>query len=157
MLVTMLLAMAIVVHMVEASFPVLLPGVKLGLANIFGLVAYYLYSAKEMWTINLMRVILASLMRGFIFGTGFWLSVGGVCLSTMMVMLFGRWSKMSIIGIASVSACFHAIGQIVVMMLIVGQIGLLPYLGIMILLGIPTGLFTGFVSRIIVARLHQVV
>ena len=91
--ITMLLAMSIVFHMIEPVIPMPIPGVKLGLANIFGLVALFLYGAKEMFSINIMRVIIASLLRGIIFGTGFWLSLSGFLLSSAMVRLFYRYSK----------------------------------------------------------------
>ena len=76
-LITMLLAMSILMHMIEPSLPIPIPGVKLGLANILGLITMFLFGIKSMIMLNLMRVIIASLLRGIIFGTGFWLSMVG--------------------------------------------------------------------------------
>lgn len=73
--ITMLIAISILFHLIEATIPLPLPipGFKLGLANIVGLVALYMYNAEVMLSVNLMRVLLASLMRGILFAPGFWL------------------------------------------------------------------------------------
>ena len=47
-LITMLLAMSILMHMLEPSLPIPIPGVKLGLANILGLITLILFDAKSM-------------------------------------------------------------------------------------------------------------
>ena len=67
--VTMLAAIAILFHMIEGMIPIPLPvpGFKLGLANIVGLIALYMFDDKTMIGINLMRVLLASLLRGIIY------------------------------------------------------------------------------------------
>ena len=63
--ITMLLAMSILFHMIEAMIPIPLPvpGVKLGFANIVGLIAYYLFGFKVMIGMNLTRVIIASCLE----------------------------------------------------------------------------------------------
>ena len=87
--ITMLTAVSILFHMIESMIPVPVPvpGFKLGLANIVGLIAYYLFDARVMLSVNIMRVVLASLLRGMLFGTGFWLSMCGVLLSTLACIL----------------------------------------------------------------------
>ena len=64
MSVTMLVAISILFHLIESMIPipVPIPGFKLGLANIVGLIALYLYDEKIMLSVNLMRVLLASLL-----------------------------------------------------------------------------------------------
>ena len=71
--ITMLIAISILFHMIESMIPipVPIPGFKLGLSNIVGLIALYLFDEKVMLEVNLMRVLLASLLRGVLFGTGF--------------------------------------------------------------------------------------
>ena len=99
--ITMLTAVSILFHMIESMIPVPVPvpGFKLGLANIVGLIAYYLFDARVMLSVNIMRVVLASLLRGMLFGTGFWLSMCGVLLSTLACIL-ARKTPMSIYGVA---------------------------------------------------------
>ena len=84
--ITMLTAVSILFHMIESMIPVPVPvpGFKLGLANIVGLIAYYLFDARVMLSVNIMRVVLASLLRGMLFGTGFWLSMCGVLMLSLI-------------------------------------------------------------------------
>ncbi|WZU02779.1 Gx transporter family protein [Erysipelothrix sp. D19-032] len=102
---TMLVGMALIVNMMEPVFVIGLPGVKLGLANVLGLFALYIFGAKEIFIVNIMRVVIASLMRGtFLVGTGFWLALMGAILSsTAFVVVFHKFTNMSEIGISTVS------------------------------------------------------
>lgn len=151
----MLLAMSIVFHMIEPVIPMPIPGVKLGLANIFGLIALFLFGTKEMLGINFMRVIIASLLRGIIFGTGFWLSLSGVALSSIMVVLFYRYSKLSLVGLSMVAATFHNVGQILAIIMIWSSIFLIYWLPPMIWLSIPTGILTGTLAKEAIKRVDK--
>ena len=77
--VSLLSTMAIALHMFEASLAIPLPyGVKLGFANIVSLVTIELFSTKEMFIVNILRVVLGGLLRGSIFNYVWFISVGGV-------------------------------------------------------------------------------
>ena len=146
--VTMLAAIAILFHMIEGMIPIPLPvpGFKLGLANIVGLIALYMFDDKTMIGINLMRVLLASLLRGIIFGTGFWLSLCGVMLSCTAAVIAKRKTPMSIYGVSVASSTAHVIGQ----MIAVTMGALLP---VLILLAIPTGIGVGYLSNLVLNRI----
>lgn len=153
--ITMLLAMSIVFHMIEPVIPLPVPGVKLGLANIFGLIALFLFGVKEMLGINFMRVLIASLLRGIIFGTGFWLSLSGVVLSSLIVVLFYRYTKLSMVGLSVAAAAFHNLGQILAITLIWSSIFLIYWLPPMIWLSIPTGILTGTLAKEAIRRVDK--
>ena len=153
-LITMLLAMSIMLHMIEPSLPIPVPGVKLGLANVLGLVALYLFGVKEMIILNLMRVFIASLLRGIIFGTGFWLSLTGVILSSFISIILYKQDKLSIIGISMASAAFHGLGQILALMFINQTVYMIYWLPVLWFSSIPTGLLTGFLAVEILKRLR---
>lgn len=141
---TMLVGMAFIINMIEPTFPILIPGVKFGLANILGLFAFYIFGVKELFIVNLMRVLIASIMRGTLFGTGFYLAFTGSLFASTFIVVFAKLTKMSSIGLSSVSATFHNIGQILVIAIIT-QTGLIvTYLPIMLFMGIPTGIVTGY-------------
>lgn len=154
-IVTMLLAMSIVFHMVEPVVPLPVPGVKLGLANVLGLIALFLYGPNEMLGINLSRVLIASLLRGILFGVGFWLSLTGVILSTSIVILLHRYSRLSIVGLSVASAAFHNIGQILAIMVIWSSIFMVYWLPPMIWLSIPTGILTGILAKEAIKRVDK--
>ena len=52
--ITMLIALSIIFHMVESMIPIPLPvpGFRLGLANIVGLVAFYLFNSRVFIGVN---------------------------------------------------------------------------------------------------------
>lgn len=154
-LVTMLLAMSILLHILEPSLPLPVPGVKLGLSNILGLVALYLFGAKEMIILNFMRVMIASLLKGIIFGTGFWLSITGVTLSTFVSILLYKHHKLSIIGVSIGSAAVHGLGQIMALMFINQTIYMIYWLPVLWFSSIPTGLLVGFLALEVLKRLRK--
>lgn len=154
--ITMLVALSIVFHMVESMIPVPIPvpGFKLGLANIVGMVALYLFDEKVMLKVNLMRVVFASLLRGMLFGTGFWLSLTGVLLSSIAVMVAYRITPMSIYGTSVCGSVFHAVGQVIAVTLIYSQFFMQAILPLLILTGIPTGLFIAAVAKQVLKRIQ---
>jgi Predicted membrane protein len=151
---TMLLSMAIILHYAESMIELpAIPGIRLGFANIIGLLTLYMYGPVEMIEINFGRVLLASLLNGRIFTTGFWLSVSGVALATIVSILFKKYTKCSILGISIMSGVFHGIGQIALICYIYQQIGMIYYLPVLTLVAIPTGLFTGYIAYLTLKRL----
>jgi heptaprenyl diphosphate synthase len=150
---TMLLAMSILLHMVEPALPIPVPGVKLGLANVVGLIALFLFGVKEMITINVMRVVMASLLRGILFGTGFWLSLSGVMLSTLVTILLFKQNKLSKIGLSVASGAFHGIGQIGALILINNTVMMIYWLPMLWFSSVPTGYVTGTLSVQVLKRL----
>lgn len=155
MVVTMLTTMAIVTHMIEATIVLPIPGVHLGVANVFGILALFMYGKKEMLSVNLMRVLLSSLLNGRLLGYPFFMSLMGVLLSSLMVILFKRLSTMSMIGLNCVSATFHSVGQMIVLMVVFQTTDIIFYLGILILLAIPTGVLTGYLSKMVNERIMK--
>jgi len=154
-LVTMLLAMSILLHMLEPSLPIAIPGVKLGLANILGLVALYLFGAKQMLMLNFMRVLIASLLRGILFGTGFWLSLTGVALSSLISIVLVKRNKLSPIGVSVGSSAFHGLGQILALMLINQTAMMIYWLPLLWFSAVPTGLVTGALTVEVLKRLRK--
>lgn len=151
---TMLLALAIILHYAESLIELpAIPGVRLGFANIMGLLALYMYGPLEMIEINYGRVMIASLFNGRLFTTGFWLSLAGVTLATIASIIFKKVTKCSIMGISVISGVFHGIGQIMIVCYLYQQIGMVYYLPILTLAAIPTGLFTGYIAYLTLDRL----
>jgi heptaprenyl diphosphate synthase len=152
-LMTMLLAMSILLHMVEPALPIPVPGVKLGLANIVGLITLFLFGVKEMVTVNVMRVVMASLLRGILFGTGFWMSLSGVLLSTIVTILLYKQNKLSKIGLSVASGAFHGIGQISALILINNTVMMIYWLPMLWFSSVPTGYVTGTISVQVLKRI----
>lgn len=154
---TMLLAMSIILHFIDQSIqlPVAVPGIKLGLANIMGIMALYMFGYKEMIVINVLRVLLSGLLRGTIFSIGFWISLGGVVLSTVAVMLVYHLFKSSMILLSVISSIAHCIGQLLVVAYFYQTINMFWNLPLMLVFGVPTGVLTGFVAQEAYQRIRR--
>ena len=68
-----LVAVGILLQLLESFVGIfmIVPGYKIGLANIAGLFALYMYDEKSLAYVSLLRIILSSLMQGMLFGASF--------------------------------------------------------------------------------------
>jgi len=144
---TMLLALGVVLHYAEGLIELpAIPGVRFGFANIIGLICLHIYGPKEMLEINFGRVVFASLLNGRLFSTGFFLSLSGVALCSIVSIIVWKIGKFSILGISVLSGVFHGVGQILAVMVIYNTSAMIYYLPVLTLAAIPTGLFTGYIA-----------
>lgn len=144
--------MAITLNLLEsAMIPPMFGVFRVGLANIIALVTIEVLGVKEMIIVNLMRVIIGNLMSGRLLGSTFWISFGGVLLSSV-VLLIMHHMKASLMFTSVMSAIAHSVGQVLVVMFFYMTSYIAVILPYFLLLSIPTGLFTGFVAKIAAER-----
>lgn len=152
--VTMLIALAIVLNVAENAFlPELPMGIRFGIANIIALITIQLFTYKEMTTVNIMRVILANLITGTIFGTKFFIALGGIVLSSISLIITKKINS-SIIFSSIVSAFCHMIGQIAVVCFIYNTVGMVLTFPIYIVSSIGTGIITGMIGQEVLKRVR---
>lgn len=152
----LLSAIAIVLHTVEAAIPVPLPvGAKLGLANIISLVVIHLYGIKEMFIVNIFRVLVSSLLTGIFMQNPFFISCGGVFLSSLALAIIYKFVKLPMVSTSIVSAIFHNIGQVAVVAFIFSFAGIMVYVLPLLITSIPTGILTGLVAIEILKRVKK--
>lgn len=150
--VTMLSALAIVINLIESYFiPPIQFGIRFGLANIIALITIEILGTKEMIIVNAMRVTIGSLLRGVIFGTTFFISFGGVLLSTIIIVIMHK-IKASLWFTSMMSAIFHSLGQVLVVMFIYRQEAVIAILPLLAVSSIATGILTGFIANECVKR-----
>lgn len=155
--ISLLISMAIALHIFESILAVPLPyGAKFGLANIIALITMELFTVKEVIIVNGARVLLGSLIRGTIFGSTFWISCGGVFLSTLAIILMKKYSKQSNISTSIIGAVFHNIGQVAVIVFLYNNVYLGIVLPVLIFTSIPTGILIGVATKETVSRLNKV-
>lgn len=148
----LLSAMAIALNLLEtAMIPPLFGVFRIGLANIIALVAWKILGVKEMVIVNVMRVVIGSLLSGTFLGSTFWISSGGVVLSTC-ILLLGNLLKSSVVFTSVCSAIAHSFGQVLVVMFFYKQIMMLSTLPYFILLSVPVGIFTGYIATVAIKR-----
>jgi heptaprenyl diphosphate synthase len=107
-------AASITVFTVESLFPTPIPGIRLGLANIFILLTLLLYGIKEAFLIGLLKSILGSLILGRLFTPSFLFSLSGTLVSiTLMWLIFKSKLPFSLLGISILGAEAHTIAQLI--------------------------------------------
>ncbi|SFL43949.1 Gx transporter family protein [Halanaerobium salsuginis] len=148
--IALLISLGLVLHLVENFFPLsaIVPGAKLGLANIVSMLAIVLLNFPAAFQIIIFRVILASLIAGTFMTINFYLSLSGALLSFFLMYLtyrLGR-NKFSLIGISIIGAAAHNTAQIITAAFIISNSGIFYYLPFLLLLSLPTGLGVGLVS-----------
>ena len=145
-------AMAIVIGMVESMLPDLfVPGMKLGLANVIILIMLYEFSWSEALMVDILRVVAVSLLRGTLFSMGGWMSFAGMVLSYlgMAFCVLASKRKLTPFFVSILGALLHDVGQIAIGILYLGSTAVLYYLPFMALISLATGLFSGFLCRLI--------
>lgn len=146
----MLLALAIVLNLMESIIPLLggiIPGIKLGLANIIIIIIIYIYDFKAAFFVALMRVFLVGMIKTGLFNIIFFFSLSGALFSVIFMTWGRRFLKLSIIGVSILGAVMHSVGQIIVAMLYLRTFNLIYYLPYLLILAIGTGLVIGLIAR----------
>lgn len=155
---SLLLAMATALHVLESLFPIPLPfpGMKLGLANIVTLLVLYLYDLRAGLTVAIMRVFLGSLVGGLFLSPGFLLGLCGAVISTLMMALLLKLTQcFSPLGISLAGAVAHNIGQLLMASLLLQTTAIFYYLPFLLLAAIPTGLLTGYMLQLLLKRIEN--
>ncbi|MDE7384717.1 MAG: Gx transporter family protein [Anaeroplasmataceae bacterium] len=147
-IISMLLAMAIVLNILESFIHFGIPGVKLGLANIIILIMLYEFKSYEALAVDVLRIVLVGLLRGNFLSPTFIMSLSGGLLSFLIMYLFSRIKVFSPIGVSVLGAVSHATGQVIAAILMLGTQAVVYYLPFIGILSIGTGIISGIITRL---------
>lgn len=152
-----LLAAAIALRLAETSLAWLLPlpGAHLGLANTVTIIVLYLYGPGKTALFLTCRILLTGLLFTGLLTPGFLIGLGGAALSFGGMALARKHQWFSTVGVGLLGAFLHNCGQILVAVAIMRTPALFSYLPVLIAIGIPTGLFTGFLARFFLERMKE--
>ena len=156
-IISLLVSLGLILHVVEGLIPIngVIPGAKLGLANIPNLLALIIFGFQAGFQVFLLRVLLGSLLIGTFMTINFYFSLAGGILG-FLVMSFSYFylkDQLSIIGVSVLGAVFHNIGQIVIAFFIIANQGVFYYLPYLLLMAVPTGIGVGLVSYFTLSNL----
>lgn len=147
-----LAAFALVFNIFEGSLPMPLPGIKLGAANVFSLVALVLLGVKEAFAVTLVRVFLAWVM------TGNWFAfvcsmAGGISAAAVMSLLYTKYrDDFTLAWISVAGAWAFNIAQVSVAALIVGDARVLLYAVPLLVAGTAAGWAVGWLALVLCER-----
>lgn len=148
-------ALAILMGYVEMliPLPLLVPGMKLGLANVIIVIVLYHMDTKSDFFISLVRVLMSGLLfQGF---AGLLYSLAGALLSLAVMALLKKTGKVSITGVSVMGGVFHNVGQIIVAAAVVENIKMAYYLPFLLVTGVVTGFVIGAVARLALGYLQR--
>ena len=146
-------ALAILMGYVEMliPLPLLVPGMKLGLANVIIVIVLYHIDTKSAFFISLVRVLMSGLLfQGF---AGLLYSLAGALLSLGVMALLKKTGKVSITSV--MGGVFHNVGQIIVAAAVVENIKMAYYLPFLLVTGVVTGFVIGAVARLALGYLQR--
>lgn len=143
-LMALLCAMALGLYALESMIPPvgIIPGAKLGLANIITMTAFYILGRKEAFTVLLVRILVSSVLFGHLMSMMY--SAAGGILSFLALCICDKFIKRhDIWAMGIICALFHNLGQIAVAVAVTGQIYVAYYFLLLVLVSMVSGLFTG--------------
>lgn len=153
---SILLAMALTIFIVELQLPELvpIPGIKLGLANIITLAALVWLGRREAFVILILRIILGSFFSGRMVSFLYSMSGGLLCFA-VMALTIGLFDENRLWVVSVFGAIAHNVGQIIAAIFIMSTWRLVWYLPALIVSGVITGAFTGLCARLVIKRLGK--
>ncbi|MCX7749529.1 MAG: Gx transporter family protein [Clostridia bacterium] len=152
-----MVSQALILSIIESWIPIpfIIPGIKLGLANVVTLVVLIFFGAKDALLVVAMRCVLASIFGGgpvmFLFSIA-----GGVLSALTMALLHKKMSKyFSLVGMSVAGSVMHNIGQLTIASIIMRDIHVLTYLPVLLVSGVIMGFFVGVCGNFLVSALRK--
>ena len=142
-------AVAILLGYVESLFPPIAAGVKLGLANTVVLTAIYTQSARQAWTVAILKTILCAMLFGN--ASSFIYSFSGAVVSLFMMLLAKKSKIFSLIAVSGIGGIFHNMAQLICACFFIGK-GVFSYFPVLFVSGAVCGALTGIAAKILVKR-----
>lgn len=156
-LLSALTAAALCVFVLEAQLPPLtpVPGIKLGLANIFTLFALYTLDAKAALALLLVRAVVGSVVTGQVSALGYSLC-GGLLSFAVLLPLYRRFPRRQLWALSVLSAAAHNLGQLLVASVVMHTMAIFWYAPALILSALVTGAFTGVTAQLALRHMNRI-
>lgn len=151
----LLLSLACVLGLVEASIASPFAGARLGLANIAVVVALAVLGEAPALAIGILRVVIVGLATGSIFGPTSALAFAGALAAwSAMTLALRSPFRFSYIGISVCGAVAHVVAQYLVAAVLTGVTGVLFLAPIAVAMSLLFGIVTGYLARYIISRVE---
>lgn len=149
------LAISVILSIIESFIPFFngsFFGIKIGLANVVFIYILYKYSFKDAMLISVLRVFLIGFLRTGILNSIFLFSLVGAVISLVMMWIFKKITKLSVIGISIVGSIFHMLSQLLCASLFIQNFNFLTFLSIILIVSSITGIITGMISNTLIKK-----
>lgn len=144
---------------IESLIPMPMPWFRLGLANLFSLLALKWWGLREGFFILLIRVSIGHLLVGRFLSPTFMLSLGGGIGAILIMWWALRYTTqfLSLIGVSLAGACIHNwIQLILVQLLLIKQFSIFYFFPFFTISGIITGILTGGMAILIDSKFNPI-
>ena len=142
---SVLTAMGLITFMIESLFPPLfLPGAKMGLSNVFSLLALFVLGPTEAFILVIVRTTLGSMFTGNMSTLMYSMTAGVVSVAVSAILVEFVYPRVSIVAISVVAAVLHNLTQNLVFCLVSSTPEMFAYMPWLALLGVVAGIIVGF-------------
>lgn len=150
-------AVAVSVFVLETFIPKPLPFMKLGLSNVIVLMLLFAESINASIIVAISKTLIGGFLAGTLFSPTTLLSFTGTFFSlSLMILLLKSPIKFSILGVSIAGAAGHNLGQIlIVRFLLIKENSIFYLTPLLILMGIVTGIITGYLAKIFIDKLKE--
>lgn len=159
MLTALLFAAALVLALVEGALPPLpvpAPGVRLGLSNIAVMYTLLFVGAWPALCIAVLKAGFVLLLRGTAVGALLSLAGGVLSVCGMLALKALSRGRCSVFLLSLCGAVLHNVGQYAAISLLYTGVSMAPYLPVLLVAGLCTGLFTSVLLRAVLPALRRV-
>lgn len=144
---SLLLAISVVISYFESFIPTIVPGVKLGLANVISLILIYNYDYREAFVVIFLRILIVSFIRGTFLNYPFYMSLCGGLLAYLAMIVFRKLDRFTEVGVSVAGAFYHTLGQILVATLFTKTVEIIYLFCFIALFCIITGIISGLIAN----------
>lgn len=149
-------AMALISFMIEGLFPPLfLPGAKMGISNVFSMLALFALGPLDAFVVVAVRTTLGSLFTSGLSTMMYSFSAGMAAVIVSAYLVQFVFPRVSIVAISVVSAVVHNLAQVIIFCLTSNTPQMFYYAPWMALLGIVAGIIVGLAVCLIVKKMPQ--
>lgn len=150
----LLTAAALTLSWLESLLPAfgMIPGMKLGLANIVTVFALYRMSWQNAAGITLARVLLTAAMFGSAYSFAY--SLAGAALSFTVMLALKSTDRFSVLGVSAAGGVCHNLGQLLVAAAVLRTVELGWYFPVLLFSGTAAGLGIGLAGGLAARRVR---
>lgn len=146
----LLTGLSLVTFIIESLFPPLvIPGAKMGLANVFSFAALIMYSPWEAFLVVGIRTLLGAVYAGNVSAVLYSFTGGIVSMAVSSILTYLVYPKISVMAVSVAAAVAHNITQNAVFVLLSGSVLMFGYMPYLVLLGILSGAIVGGVIMLV--------
>lgn len=148
--------LSLIVFLIENLFPpLLIPGAKMGLSNIFSLAALIMYTPLEGFLVVAVRTLLGAIFAGNVSALLFSFTGGMVSMAVSSLLIYAFHPKISLMSVSIVAAVAHNITQNIVFVLVSRSALMFSYMPYLALIGILSGAIVGGAVMLIFKKIPQ--